>query len=110
MQQLRAFSFTALFPSSFFLGQGLKQLLFYYYWLLPRARAKQTLFTTTGFFLQQLASTTYNSSFYYSILLTARAKLFSLLAPIHLHLALPYLIKSEFTHTPGMSLGHSQLG
>jgi hypothetical protein len=92
MPLLQAFSFTALFPSSFFLGQGLNYSLLYHY---SQQELKLLLFTTSGFYLgqglknslhyywlllQQLASTTYNSSFYYSIHLAARAKLFSLLA------------------------------
>jgi hypothetical protein len=105
---LWAFSFTALLPSSLFLGQRLNHS-FHYFWILPRARAKVFLFYFC-LLLQQLASTTYNNNFYYSILLAARSKHFSLLAPTHLLLAPTHLVESESTHTPGTSIGRSQIG
>ena len=80
MSLLQAFSLTALFPSSFFLGQGRKQLL-----------------------LQQLL-------FYYFYSQQGLKILSSLLELTQLLLAPPHIFQSEFTHAPGMSSGRSQIG
>jgi hypothetical protein len=96
---LPAFSFTALFPSSFFLGQRLNYSFstsgFYLGQGLNKLSslllASFTTASTTPSFLQQGL----NSS-HYSLLLL-------LLAP-------PHPIQSEFTHVPGTSLGRSQIG